>query len=85
MSRTLNCTYLRPAPAGSEVLIESETVHMGKRLCHLKGVMRMKDTGKILYTCEHGKAGVGEPPVRTESQEEYGREGELPVETKAKL
>lgn len=33
VSRTLNVTYLRPVPEGEVVLIESEVVHMGKRLC----------------------------------------------------
>lgn len=82
VTRTLNCTYLRPAPVGSEVLIESETVHMGKRMCHLKGVMRAKDTGKLLYTCEHGKVAVTARPAPEDSPG-FGSEGELP--TKAKL
>lgn len=33
VSRTLNVTYLRPVPMGETVLIESEVVHAGKRLC----------------------------------------------------
>ncbi|KAI9857363.1 MAG: hypothetical protein M1813_008265 [Trichoglossum hirsutum] len=33
VSRTLNVTYLRPAPRGTECLIECEMVHSGKRLC----------------------------------------------------
>ena len=58
VSRTLNCTYLRPAPEGTELLVESEVVHLGKSQAALKGVMRRKDDGKICYTCEHGKAKV---------------------------
>jgi acyl-coenzyme A thioesterase 13 len=33
VSRTLNVTYLRPVPEGEVVLIESEVVQAGKRLC----------------------------------------------------
>jgi uncharacterized protein (TIGR00369 family) len=58
VSRTLNCTYLRPAPEGSELLVECETVHLGKSLAHLKGVIRRKSDGAVCYTCEHGKAKV---------------------------
>lgn len=61
VSRTLNCTYLRPAPIGSEVLIESEVVHLGRRMGLLRGSMKLKDNGKICYTCEHGKAAVENP------------------------
>ncbi|KAF2671340.1 hypothetical protein BT63DRAFT_423551 [Microthyrium microscopicum] len=58
VSRNLNCTYIRPAPEGSEVLVESDVIHLGKTMCVLSGVMRMKDTGKICYVCEHGKVKV---------------------------
>lgn len=33
VSRTLNVTYLKPVPTGEVVVIESEVVHAGKRLC----------------------------------------------------
>ena len=59
VSRTLNCTYLRPAPEGSELLVESEVVHLGRNQALLKGVMRRKDDGKVCYTCEHGKVKLG--------------------------
>jgi uncharacterized protein (TIGR00369 family) len=36
VSRTLNVTYLRPVPEGEVVLIESEVVHIGKRLCKFR-------------------------------------------------
>jgi acyl-coenzyme A thioesterase 13 len=58
VSRTLNCTYLRPAPEGTKIWIESEVVHLGKRLGHTRGLIRTAD-GKVCYTCEHGKASVG--------------------------
>lgn len=60
VSRTLNCTYLRPAPVGTKVFVENYVVHMGKRLAQTTGVMRIgSPDGKVCYTCEHGKAAVG--------------------------
>ncbi|KAH8659156.1 HotDog domain-containing protein [Tricladium varicosporioides] len=58
VTRTLNVTYIRPAPVGESVLIESEVVHAGKRLCTIKGVMRRESDGAILTTCEHGKVSI---------------------------
>jgi uncharacterized protein (TIGR00369 family) len=60
VSRTLNCTYLRPAREGSKIFVESELVHLGKRMGLMKGVIRNEE-GKVCYTCEHGKAAVGGP------------------------
>ena len=56
VTRSLNCTYLRPAPEGTELLIECEIVHLGKRMGLAKGVMRRKHDGSLCYTCEHQKA-----------------------------
>ncbi|KAI0025074.1 HotDog domain-containing protein [Xylariomycetidae sp. FL0641] len=65
VSRTLNCTYLRPVPVGTTVDIECEIVQVGKKLCALRGVMRaVTDNGKqgpVLVICEHGK--VSTDPV----------------------
>jgi acyl-coenzyme A thioesterase PaaI-like protein len=58
VSRTLNVTYIRPIPVGEEVLVESEVVHAGKRLCSIKGVMKRKKDGAVLATCEHGKVSI---------------------------
>ncbi|KAH6631610.1 HotDog domain-containing protein [Chaetomium tenue] len=55
VTRTLNTTYLRPAPAGCEVRIECEIVQVGQRLCSLRGTMRRADNGAVVATCEHGK------------------------------
>jgi acyl-coenzyme A thioesterase 13 len=60
VSRTLNCTYLRPAPEGSKVYVESQVVHLGKRMGVSTGTMRIGSVdGKLAYTCEHGKATIG--------------------------
>jgi acyl-coenzyme A thioesterase 13 len=58
VSRTLNVTYIRPIPAGEEVLIESTVVHAGKRLSTIAGVMKRKSDGAVLATCEHGKVSI---------------------------
>lgn len=56
VSRIINCAYLRPAPEGTEILIECEVVHLGARMGMLKGRMVRKSDGKVCYTCEHQKA-----------------------------
>ncbi|KAF2850268.1 hypothetical protein T440DRAFT_468608 [Plenodomus tracheiphilus IPT5] len=60
VSRTLNCTFLRPAAKGSKVFVETQVVHLGKQMGQITGVMRLdsKD-GKVAYTCEHGKVNIG--------------------------
>ncbi|KAL2261140.1 hypothetical protein VTK26DRAFT_4652 [Humicola hyalothermophila] len=56
VTRTLNTTYLRPAPAGTEVRIHCEIVHVGQRLCAIRGTMTRASDGAVVATCEHGKA-----------------------------
>lgn len=63
VTRTLNVTYMRPVPAGEEVLIECEIVQVGKKLATLKGVMRRKSDGALISTCEHGKVNI-DPEVK---------------------
>ncbi|KAE8450579.1 hypothetical protein EG329_006310 [Mollisiaceae sp. DMI_Dod_QoI] len=58
VSRTLNVTFLRPIPEGETVLVESEVVHAGKRLCSLTGVMKRESDGAVMATCEHGKVSI---------------------------
>lgn len=60
VSRNLNCTYMRPAPEGAKVFVESWVVHLGKRMGLTAGVMKLDSLdGKVCYSCEHGKASVG--------------------------
>lgn len=59
VSRTLNVTYLRPAPEGEELLIENEVVSLGRSMACVKGIMRRKKDGKICYICEHNKVNTG--------------------------
>ncbi|OCK77640.1 hypothetical protein K432DRAFT_358252 [Lepidopterella palustris CBS 459.81] len=62
VSRTLNCTYLRPAKLGMKVVIESEVVHLGRRMGVVRGAIRGAEgeegEGKVFYVCEHGKAAL---------------------------
>ncbi|KAF1984266.1 Thioesterase/thiol ester dehydrase-isomerase [Aulographum hederae CBS 113979] len=58
VSRSLNCTYLRPAAEGTDVSVEVETVHLGKKMALTRGVIR-NGQGKVCYTCEHDKASLG--------------------------
>ncbi|KAM0524540.1 hypothetical protein ACHAPE_000637 [Trichoderma viride] len=62
VSRTLNTTYMRPIPAGMEVLIHCEILQVGKRLCALRGTVRRKSDGELLCICEHNKANVDPDP-----------------------
>ncbi|KAK4103794.1 Thioesterase/thiol ester dehydrase-isomerase [Parathielavia hyrcaniae] len=61
VSRTLSTSYLRPAPAGTQVLIECDIAQVGKRLALIRGIMRRADGGQggaaaaVLATCEHHK------------------------------
>lgn len=56
----VNCTYLRPAPLGSTIFVESWVVHLGQRMGLTMGAMKLGSMdGKVCYTCEHGKASLG--------------------------
>ena len=58
ITRSLNCTYLRPAPEGEMLRLECEIVHAGKSLCALKAVLKTDKDGKVCTTCEHNKYNV---------------------------
>ncbi|PHH75794.1 hypothetical protein CDD82_4282 [Ophiocordyceps australis] len=55
VTRSLNVTYLRPAPCGEEFLIECRIVQIGRRLTTLHGVMKRRKDGQLVSMCEHGK------------------------------
>jgi len=61
VSRGLSVTYVRPVPEGEKVLVESEVVSAGKRMCVLKGVMKRESNGEVLAICEHGKVSIDPP------------------------
>ncbi|KAK3687526.1 HotDog domain-containing protein [Podospora appendiculata] len=62
VSRSLNTTYLRPIPVGTDILIHCEILQIGRRLCSLKGTMRRASDGALLATCEHGKFNTDPAP-----------------------
>ncbi|WYZ45369.1 hypothetical protein EsH8_VIII_000685 [Colletotrichum jinshuiense] len=61
VSRTINCSYLRPAPVGEECLVECEIIQIGKTLCQIRGTLRRKRDGLVLATCEHHKFNTDPP------------------------
>ncbi|KAK3686325.1 hypothetical protein LTR37_019915 [Vermiconidia calcicola] len=62
VSRTLNVTYLRPAPEGTELELDAEIVAVGKTLAMLRGVIKRASDGVPISTCEHNKAAVASKP-----------------------
>lgn len=62
VSRTLNIAFLDSAREGDIVEVFSELVKVGKRMAHLRAVMRKVDergnASNIIATCEHGKVHV---------------------------
>ncbi|EXV00322.1 thioesterase family protein [Metarhizium robertsii] len=58
VSRCLTVSYLRPARAGDQVLIETEIVQVGKRLATLRGSIRRKEDRQLLCTAEHLKVNI---------------------------
>lgn len=65
VSRTLNCTYLKPIPVGSKIFIECEVTSIGKTLATIRGVMRSQSDGAVLTTCEHGKFNTDPPELKS--------------------
>lgn len=49
VSRTLNCTFLRPIPEGQKILVRSEVVHLGKRLATLRGSIINEDGESAVF------------------------------------
>ncbi|KXT15912.1 hypothetical protein AC579_5510 [Pseudocercospora musae] len=56
--RTINFTFMRPAIPGEMLLMECETVHVGKRIAMLRAVMKREKDGAALVSCEHNKYNV---------------------------
>lgn len=62
VSRTLNVSYVRPAPEGIDMLMECEVLHMGRTLALLQGRLKRASDGALISTCEHNKAAVQSKP-----------------------
>ncbi|EGX94763.1 thioesterase family protein, putative [Cordyceps militaris CM01] len=62
VSRNLDVSYLRPAPVGTECLVECDIVSVGRNMAMLRGTLRRKSDGVILATCSHDKVNT-DPPV----------------------
>lgn len=58
VSRVLTVNYLRPAPEGTELELDTEVVAAGKTLALLRGVLKRANDGAPISTCEHNKAAV---------------------------
>ncbi|KAK8108291.1 uncharacterized protein PG998_010304 [Apiospora kogelbergensis] len=65
VSRTLNCTYLRPVPIGAVIDIQCEVVQAGQKMGVTRGTMRLVEKdgslGPVLTICEHGKFNTDPP------------------------
>ncbi|CAK47593.1 hypothetical protein An02g03130 [Aspergillus niger] len=55
VSRNLKTTYIRPVPAGTEIRVVCELVHMGKRMALLRAEIQKLD-GSVCVVAEHDKA-----------------------------
>ena len=55
VSRSINTTYLRPAPVGTDLLVQCDILSLGRRMAALRGTMRRADDGALVAVCEHGK------------------------------
>ena len=58
VSRSLNVVYLGSIPEGEEVEVVGELVRIGKRLAHIRGVMKRVSNGEVVATAEHDKVNV---------------------------
>ncbi|GIZ44431.1 hypothetical protein CKM354_000762900 [Cercospora kikuchii] len=58
VSRTLECTYLRPAPEGTDLLCEVEVLSTGKTLSLHRGIIKRADNGAVISVGKHDKAAV---------------------------
>lgn len=58
----LTVNYLRPAPTGTELELETEIISAGKNLAMLRGIIRRASDGAAISTCEHNKVAVAEKP-----------------------
>ena len=58
VSRTINVSYLRPAPSGTVVRLRCQVMALGKQMCMVRGELRSKDGKKIYCTMEHHKVRV---------------------------
>ncbi|KAF1947255.1 beta-xylosidase [Clathrospora elynae] len=59
----VNCTYLRPAPEGAKVYVESCVVHLGKRMGLTMGMMRLdSEDGKSSPVPSASKPGQDDAP-----------------------
>ncbi|KAH7249036.1 uncharacterized protein BKA55DRAFT_594856 [Fusarium redolens] len=67
VSRTLNVTYMRPVPVGTEVLIECSITQVGKKLASLHGNMRRRSDNLLLATAEHGGDPTQAPHVKSDA------------------
>lgn len=55
VSVNLNVSYLKAANEGEEVLVDSKTVRMGKKLAFLDVILKKKSTGEVIATGNHVK------------------------------
>lgn len=63
VTRVLTVNYLRPAPLGTEMELDTEVVAAGKNLALLRAVLKRASDGVAVSTCEHSKVTVPSKPT----------------------
>ncbi|KAF2238557.1 thioesterase family protein-like protein [Viridothelium virens] len=55
VSRTINVSYLRPAPSGTTVKLRCQVAAIGKQMCLIRAELKSQDGKRIYCTMEHHK------------------------------
>jgi acyl-coenzyme A thioesterase 13 len=90
VTRTLNISYLKAVPLGTNVRLNSKVVGVGRQMAMIRGEMTSMDGKTIYCTVEHHKVNVPILPehakVRTAWDDEFEQEWKKKgIEMKSKI